>query len=148
MVVQFERAPELQRFAREKQDVTGLVDHHRVRLPEVFPGPEQHLARGSGQCCIVHTDAKRRGELARQRAGNRAAFEKPDGPLHTVNTSHPVEVGILERFGLFEVLRVAIHDPDGRLGHVTNLAARAPQNTRENRGLVFQEESGEGDKRR
>ncbi len=65
--------------------------------------------------------------------------------MHSVHTAHAAEVRILERLGLFEVLRVAVHYPNPRLGHIADLAAGAPKDSGEDGSLVFQQEGGEGD---
>ena len=52
---------------------------------------------------------------------------------------------MIQRFGLLEVLGLAVHHPDFSVGHVGNLAACPLENAGEDGGLVFQQKRGESD---
>jgi hypothetical protein len=56
VIVQLQRASQLQRLLREKEDVAGLVDDRGVRLAQPLPRGEQHLARPAGERGIVESE--------------------------------------------------------------------------------------------
>src|SRR5262245_66071659 len=115
MVVHLEGAAELERLAREKQDVSRLVDDDGIRLAQPLPRTEQHLAWCAGERPIVDADEIRHRELARERSGDGIAFEESYRPLHARYAAHARQVGVLESLGLLPVFGLWIHDPDFRI---------------------------------
>jgi hypothetical protein len=146
VVVHLESPIQPEGFLREEQDVSRLVDHHRVGLPEALPGAEQHTARCSCERRVIETDQERRRELAGARARDGVALEEPNRPADAGDASDPCQIRVLQRLGLVPILRLGIHDPDLGIRHVEHLARRAPQDVGEDRGLVLQQERAEGDR--
>src|SRR5262249_35427715 len=66
-------------------------------------------------------------------------------PLHAIDATHACEIGVLERFGLLEILRLRIHHPDVCVSDVRDLAAGAFKNPGEDGGLVLEQERAKGD---
>src|SRR5262249_50644993 len=75
----------------------------------------------------------------------RVALKKSDGPSHAFDTAHACEIGVLERFGLLEILRLRIHHPDVCVSDIRDLAAGAFKDSGEDRGLVLEQERAKGD---
>src|SRR6266581_1541316 len=101
--------------------------------------------RNSSQRSVVQSQTKGRGELASRRTRNRAALVELDRPLNSFNAADAIQVSVFKSFGLFEILRITIHHPNRSLSNVTNLAAGSSEDASEYRGLIFEEESREGD---
>src|SRR5262249_20081493 len=139
VIVEFECAPELERFAWKQQLVTGPVDDHRIRLAQAFPRAEYHGTGRAGQRSVVESKAERDSQLSVEGARDRTPLVEFDGPLHAVHAAHAREIGILERLGLLEVFGLPVHYPDVRVGDIGDLTAGPLEDAGEDGRLVLQQ---------
>src|SRR5260370_33913548 len=146
MVIELQRAIDLQMFVREQQQVTGVVDPERVGLAQSLTRSQQHVARSDGQCSVIEPEAQRSGKLSSQGPSYRVSLKQPHRPLDAFDAAHSVNIRVLQGFGLVEVFCLRVHDPDVGLGDIQDLTAGAPEDAREDRGLVFQSEGAESDR--
>src|SRR5262245_38133551 len=116
-------------------------------MSKLFHRAENHfvVAWCADKTRIIQAHHDDNSESAVRSLGSRLALEEPNGPEDSGDTAHPIEVVFSQRFDFLYVQRLLVHHPDVGIGHIQDLTRGPLHDSREDRGLVFQQERRKGD---
>ena len=153
MVVELEHVPNLERDRRAPGGVRlgepparpVLVDDHALSSAQVLEAPLDHRRRPADQGRVVEPEQVDRLEPPVGQPRLEQSLVEGHRPINPLHATHRVELRVLHRLDVVDVLDLPVHHPDLRVARIRDGAEGAEHDAREDGHLLGDEQGGEGD---
>ena len=144
MIIQLEHIPHTQRNGRatcrirlgQAATCPVLVDDHPLSTTQILEPSLHHRGRAAHQRRIIQSKQVDSLKASIGQARLQKTFVERHGPIDTFYTAHGVELGVLERLDIVDVLHLLVHHPDLRVTGVGDRAEGAEHDAREDGHLL------------